>query len=187
MRQRWALRQHSCKPFFILSLHYTAAQLECFDAAPKAVINVSCLRTSLSAAMPLRASPKNLLIKRKTAGRRILPTTSLTLLDVLLSIIVLPAARVLHRRQEGWIPERVSNAGLRRRSLTRGARPLLLCSRLLAILCCASPLSLFASVFALKRGRISEMREALPQRICASLAPCLAVIKKRRVASLCVW
>ena len=51
----------------------------------------------------------------------------------------------------------------------------------------AGLLSLFASVFAMKRGRISERREASPQRICASVAPCLAAIKKRRVASLCVW
>ena len=94
VRQRWALRQHSCKHLFILSLHFTAAQLEFLMR--QAVINVSCLRTSFSAAMPLRASPKKLMIKRKTAGKRILPTTPLTLLDVLLSIIVLPAARVLH-------------------------------------------------------------------------------------------
>jgi hypothetical protein len=37
---------------------------------------------------------------------------------------------------------------------------------MLGFLCCASPLSLFHNTFALKRGRISEIREALPQRIC---------------------
>ena len=51
---------------------------------------------------------------------------------------------------------------LRLRSLPRGARPLLLRSRLLAFLCCASPLRLFASVTVLRRDRISEMQEALP-------------------------
>jgi hypothetical protein len=45
----------------------------------------------------LRASPQKLLLKRTTAGRRILSTTSLTLFEVLLSMIVLPAAQVLHQ------------------------------------------------------------------------------------------
>jgi hypothetical protein len=53
---------------------------------------------------------------------------------------------------------------LRLRSLPRGASPLLLLllRSLLAFLCFASPLRLFASATVLKRGRISEMREALP-------------------------
>ncbi len=34
VRQPWALRQHSCKSHFTLSLHFTARQLECGDAAP---------------------------------------------------------------------------------------------------------------------------------------------------------
>ena len=51
---------------------------------------------------------------------------------------------------------------LRLRSLRRGARPLLLRSRLLAFLSCASPLRLFASATFFKRGRNSEMWEALP-------------------------
>jgi hypothetical protein len=51
---------------------------------------------------------------------------------------------------------------LRLRSLPRGACPLLLRSRLLAFLCCASLLKLFASATFWKRGKISEMREALP-------------------------
>jgi hypothetical protein len=51
---------------------------------------------------------------------------------------------------------------LRLRSLPRGARPLLLRSRLLAFLCCASPLRLFARATVLKRGRISEMQKPLP-------------------------
>jgi len=76
---------------------------------------------------------------------------------------------------------------LRRPSLTRGARPLLLRSRLLAFLCCVSPLSLLSNAFVLKGGGISGMRDALPQRmaICASVAPCITTINKRRVASLC--
>jgi hypothetical protein len=44
---------------------------------------------------------QKLLLKRTTAGRRILSTTSLTLFDVLLSMIVLPAAHVLHQSSGG--------------------------------------------------------------------------------------
>jgi hypothetical protein len=51
---------------------------------------------------------------------------------------------------------------LRLRSLSRGASPLLMRSRLLAFLGCASLLRLFASATVLQRGRSSEMREALP-------------------------
>jgi hypothetical protein len=55
---------------------------------------------------------------------------------------------------------------LRLLSLTRGARPLLLLVIFLALLCLyANPLRLFAKALVLKRGRISEMRETLPQRI----------------------
>jgi hypothetical protein len=56
--------------------------------------------------VPLRASSEKLLLKnllleklllkRTTAGRRILSTASLTLFEVLLSMIVLPAAQVMH-------------------------------------------------------------------------------------------
>jgi hypothetical protein len=98
VRQRWALRQHSCKPLSILFLHVTLRQLECADAAP-AVINGSSLKTNwrFSATVPLRASHQKLLLKRTTAGRRILSTTSLALFEVLLSMIVLAAAQVLHQ------------------------------------------------------------------------------------------
>jgi hypothetical protein len=51
---------------------------------------------------------------------------------------------------------------LRLRLLPGGARSLLLRSRLLAFLCCASALRLFATSTVLKRGGISEMRDALP-------------------------
>ena len=61
-----------------------------------ATVNLGCLITngSFSASVPLRASPQKHLLKRTTAGRRMLSTTSLTLFEVLLSIIVLPAAQV---------------------------------------------------------------------------------------------
>ena len=49
-----------------------------------------------------------------------------------------------------------------RRTLTRGVCPLLLRRRLLTFLCCVSPLNLFPNAFVLKRGRTSEIREALP-------------------------
>jgi hypothetical protein len=55
---------------------------------------------------------------------------------------------------------------LRRGSLTRGARPLCLRCGLLAFLYCSSALRLFVGASVLKRGRISEMQEALPKRIC---------------------
>ena len=51
---------------------------------------------------------------------------------------------------------------LRLHSLPRGARPVLLRSKLLAFVGCANPLRLFASATVLMRGRISEMRDALP-------------------------
>jgi hypothetical protein len=34
VRQRWALRQHFCKPIGILYFHSTTRRLECADAAP---------------------------------------------------------------------------------------------------------------------------------------------------------
>jgi hypothetical protein len=56
---------------------------------------------------------------------------------------------------------------MRLRSLTRCARPLLLLIIFLALLCVyANPLRLFAKGLVWKRGRISEMREPLPQSIC---------------------
>ena len=77
------------------------------------VINVSCLIAdcSFSASVPLRALPQKLLLKRTTADRRILSTTSLTLFEVLLSMIVLPAAQVLHQ----------SSAGMASRAAAKGA------------------------------------------------------------------
>ena len=79
--------------------------------------------------------------------------TSLTHFEVLLSMIT---TQVMLRRQEEALPElqqRVcgEQRWLRRRSLTRGARPLLMCSRMLAFLCCASPLRLIAIASVLKR------------------------------------
>ncbi len=65
----------------------------------RTVIAASCLKTNcrFSFSVPLRASSQKLLLKRTTAGRRILSTTSLTLFEVLLSMIVLPAAHILHQ------------------------------------------------------------------------------------------
>jgi hypothetical protein len=66
----------------------------------QAVIAVSCLKTNwrVTFSVPLRqASSQKLLLKRTTAGGRNLSTASLTLFDVLLSMIVLPAAQVLHQ------------------------------------------------------------------------------------------
>jgi hypothetical protein len=110
------VRQHSCKSPCILSVHCTARQLECGNAALD-VAAVSCIITNCSflfSGRAMRASPQKLLLKRTTAGRRVLSTTSLTLFDVLLSVIVLPAAQVLHRRREEWLQQRAlaaSNAG----------------------------------------------------------------------------
>ena len=53
----------------------------------------------------MRASSKKVPLKRTTAGRRILPTIYLTLFEVLLSMIVLPAAQVLLQSQEEGISE----------------------------------------------------------------------------------
>ena len=67
------------------------------------VINESCLITWFLFVdiVPLRASSQKLLLKRATAGRRILSTCSLTLFEVLLSAIVLPAAQVWRQSSEG--------------------------------------------------------------------------------------
>jgi hypothetical protein len=93
VRPRWALRrplrQHSCRPL-CMSFHFTVRQLECADAAP------SCRHHELpphelqllsGRALCCRASSQKLLLKRITAGRRCLSTTSLTAVDVLLSMI----------------------------------------------------------------------------------------------------
>ena len=64
--------------------------------------------------------------------------------------------------------------------------PLLLRSKLIAFLCSASVLRLFARATLLKRDMISELQGSLSWSICVSVTPSLATIKKRRVASLCV-
>jgi hypothetical protein len=95
VRQLPALPQDSCKPL-------SPGSSEMMRHQP--VINVSCLITncSFSAAVRLRTSAqKKLLRKRTTADRRILSTISLTPFEVLLSMIVLPAAQVLHQSSEG--------------------------------------------------------------------------------------
>jgi hypothetical protein len=92
--QRWALPQHSCKTLCPGWSDVIAAEIESF-----------------SSAAPLRASFQKLLLKRTTAGRRILSTTPLTVFEVLLSMIVLPAAQVLHQ----------SSAGMATRAAAKGA------------------------------------------------------------------
>ncbi len=49
----------------------------------------------------MRASPETLVIKRTTTDRRILSTCCFTLLEILLSMIVLPAAQVLPQSSAG--------------------------------------------------------------------------------------
>ena len=68
------------------------------------VIAASCLKTNwrFASFVPLRASYQKLSLKRTTAGRRrILSTASLTLFEVLLTMIVLPAGQVLHQSSAG--------------------------------------------------------------------------------------
>jgi hypothetical protein len=78
----------------------------------EAVNAVICLKTncSFSAAVPLRASSQKLLLKRTAAGRRTLSTTSLTLFDVLLSMIVLPAGQVPHQSSGEMAPRAAAKA-----------------------------------------------------------------------------
>ena len=59
---------------------------------------------SFSAALPLLASHQKLLLKRTTVGKRMLSTTTLTLFEAFLSMIVLPAAEVLHQSLAGVTP-----------------------------------------------------------------------------------
>jgi len=87
----------------------------------------------LKAVLPLlRALSKKVLLKRTMAGRRILSTIYLTLFEVLLSMIVLPAAQVLLQSQEEGISE-LQERRLRRATLFASesclvVRVLLLCS-----------------------------------------------------------
>jgi hypothetical protein len=50
---------------------------------------------SFALSVPLRASLQKLLLKKTTAGRRILSTNSFTLFEVILSMMLLSAAHVL--------------------------------------------------------------------------------------------
>jgi hypothetical protein len=109
--QRCALRQHSFKALCILYLHVTARQFECAIAAPAChQCKLPQTNCSFSASVPLRVSSQKLLLKRTMAGRRILSTTSLTLFEVLLSMIVLPAAQVLHQSSAGMASRAVAKA-----------------------------------------------------------------------------
>ena len=80
----------------------------------RAVTTASCLVTNWRFKAPLRASPQNLLRKQTTAGRRILSTTSLTLFEVLLSMIVQPAAKVLHQSSAGTASRAAAKASAAR-------------------------------------------------------------------------
>jgi hypothetical protein len=66
------------------------------------------MNSSFSAAVPLRASFQKLLLKRTTAGS--LSTTSLTFVEVLLSMIVLPSAQVLHDSSAGMASRSAAKA-----------------------------------------------------------------------------
>jgi hypothetical protein len=94
-----------------LSFHFTKRQLECGDL-DQTVIAASFMKTNSSFAspVPFRASSQNLLLKRTTAGKRILSTASLTFFEVLLSMIVLPAAQVLHQSSAGTAPRAATKA-----------------------------------------------------------------------------
>ena len=68
------------------------------------------MNSSFASRVPLRASSQKLLLKRTTAGRRILSTASLTFFEVYLSMIVLPAAQVLHQSSAGTAPRAATKA-----------------------------------------------------------------------------
>jgi hypothetical protein len=72
----------------------------------QAVIAASCLKTnsSFASSVPLRESSQKLQVNR-TTDRSILSTTTLTLFEVLVSMIVLPAAQVLHQSSTERLPE----------------------------------------------------------------------------------
>jgi hypothetical protein len=82
------------------------------DLSDRAVIAMRCIKTNwrFSFSVPLRASSQKLLLKRTTAGRRILSTTLLTLFEVLLSMSVLPAAQVLLQSSGGRAPRAAAKA-----------------------------------------------------------------------------
>ena len=133
----------------------------------RAVMNVSCLRTKwrFSFSVPLRASSQKLLLKRTTAGRRILSTTSLTLFEVLLSMIVLPAAQVLHQ----------SSAGMASRAAAKGASAASKAG-------CVSVACLVVRVLFLCAADCS------PFSVCPLPPACLAAdISLRRSDFLCMW
>jgi hypothetical protein len=102
--QGWALRQHSFKALFPPVPMALSPRLRCTSSR-----HCPCTPASLSAP----ADPKfcwSLRSRCASAGHCALrqagvsfpPTTSLTLFDVILSMIILPAAQVLH--QSEWLP-----------------------------------------------------------------------------------
>jgi hypothetical protein len=76
----------------------------------RAAIAVSCLKTNWRFFFfePLRASSQKLLLKRTTAGRRALSTTSLTLFEAILSMIVLSAGRHAGRQSSDGMAARAA-------------------------------------------------------------------------------
>jgi hypothetical protein len=87
------LHQHFCDSFWILSFHFTSADVHHHVWWCQTFINVSCLITncSFSAAVSWRESSQKLLLKLKTTvwqtGRCSLSTTSLTDFEVLLVLL----------------------------------------------------------------------------------------------------
>jgi hypothetical protein len=65
---------------------------------------------NFSASVPFRESSQKLLLMRTTVDRRILSTTSLTLFEVLLSMIVLTTDQVLHQPSVGMVSRPVAKS-----------------------------------------------------------------------------
>ena len=122
VRQRCTLHQHSCEPLCILSFHFTEWQFECADAVPD---------------YDQRELPENELQ---------LPLCYRTIVGV--------AAQVLHQSSAGMVPRAAAKASAARNGGCVSVACLVVLvhffctaglSRMLAFLCCASPLSLFSS------------------------------------------
>ena len=129
----------------------------------RTVNSASCLRTNwcLPFSVSLWEYSQKILLKRTTTDRIILSTTPLTLFEVLLNMTDLPVSQVLHQssctsrqQQQEWIPE------------------------------LQQTLMLIASTSILKRDRIREMWETLPQSIRLSVCLCRRVSADDRPAFL---
>jgi hypothetical protein len=142
VRQRWALRQHSCKNLGILSFHVTARQLECADAAPGChqwelphhdLKLFSCYAIAgFAPEGPAQADKGRqahlahyLFDSLRGPSQHDRPASRLSPAQVLSGDGFQSCSKGGVSGEQRW---------LRLRSLPRGARPLFLCSRLLAFL-----------------------------------------------------